>query len=46
MERQPVVEEWSVPDELWEAMHALIPVRKNTHPFGAGRPPTPDRVCM
>src|SRR6516164_5665710 len=46
MERQRVVDEWSIPDDLWLAIAALIPQRRNTHPFGGGKPPTPDRVCM
>ena len=46
MAEQRVVDEWSIPDELWEAMAALIPERVNTHPFGGGKPPTPDRACM
>src|SRR5262249_24611498 len=44
--RERVVDEWSIPDELWEAMAELIPERVNPHPFGGGKPPTPDRVCM
>jgi putative transposase len=39
-------DEWSIPDDLWETMAVLIPERVNTHPFGGGKPPTPDRVCM
>jgi transposase len=41
-----VQDQWSIPDDLWEAIAALIPERVNTHPFGGGKPPTPDRVCM
>src|ERR1700730_13081115 len=46
MERQPVVDEWSIPDDLWAAIAELIPQRYNTHPCGGGKPPTTDRVCM
>src|SRR6516165_10971229 len=46
MQRQRVVDEWSIPDDLWPAIAELIPRRHNTHPFGGGKPPTPDRVCM
>jgi transposase len=46
MAEQRVVDQWSIPDDLWEAMAALIPQRVNTHPFGGGKPPAPDRVCM
>jgi putative transposase len=46
MERQQVVDQWSIPDDLWLAIAELIPQRRNTHPFGGGKPPTPDRVCM
>src|SRR5437763_1005925 len=46
MSVERVVDEWSIPDELWECMKELIPARRNTHPFGGGKPPTPDRVCL
>ncbi len=38
--------EWRIPDELWAEIDVCIPKRTNTHRFGGGRPPTPDRVCM
>ena len=37
---------WRIPDDLWAEIQWLIPPRVNTHPFGGGKPPTPDRVCM
>jgi putative transposase len=46
MAREHVVDQWSIPDDLWEAIELLIPKRVNTHPFGGGKPPTADRVCM
>jgi transposase len=46
MAREPVQDQWSIADDLWEAIALLIPERVNTHPFGGGKPPTPDRVCM
>jgi len=46
MERPHVQDQWSIGDDLWEAMSVLIPPRVNTHPFGGGKPPTADRVCM
>jgi putative transposase len=46
MSEERVVDEWSIPDDLWEAIAPLIPPRVNTHPFGGGKPPTPDRVCL
>ena len=46
MERPHVNDEWSIPDDVWEGMALRIPERVNTHPFGGGKPPTPDRVCM
>src|SRR6516225_10767728 len=46
MQREHVQDEWSIPDDLWEAIALLIPKRVNTHPFGGGKPPTPDRTCM
>src|SRR5215472_8876611 len=41
-----VPEEWRIPDDLWQEMEWRIPKRVNTHRFGGGRPPAPDRVCM
>ena len=35
-----------VSDAFWAAFQPLLPVRKNTHRFGGGRPPVPDRKCM
>lgn len=35
-----------ISDELWKRIEPLLPLRTNTHPFGGGRPPTPDRVCL
>ena len=42
----PVVDQWHIPDDLWESIALLLPEHKNTHRFGGGRPRTPDRVCM
>jgi transposase len=30
-------------DELWAVLEPLLPVRRNTHRFGGGRPRVPDR---
>jgi transposase len=46
MERESVQDQWSIPNELWEAISLLIPPRVNTHPFGGGKQPAPDRACM
>jgi hypothetical protein len=46
MERPRVQDQWSTPDDLWDAFASLIPERVNTHPFGGGKPPTRDRVCL
>jgi transposase len=46
IEHAHVQDEWSIPDDLWVAIAELIPKRKNTHRFGGGRPPKPDRICM
>lgn len=35
-----------VTDEMWAKFEPLIPPRVNTHKFGGGRPPTPDRDCL
>jgi len=37
--------DYQISDELWAVLQPLIPVHKNTHRFGGGRPRTPDRVC-
>jgi transposase len=42
----PVLDQWHIPDDLWEGITLLLPEHKNTHRFGGGRPRTPDRVCM
>jgi len=34
-----------VSDALWAVLEPLIPVRRNTHRFGGGRPRVPDRRC-
>ncbi len=34
-----------VSDALWAILEPLIPVRRNTHHFGGGRPRVPDRRC-
>ena len=38
--------QYRISDELWEKIEPLLPKRENTHPFGGGRPPRPDRDCM
>ena len=38
--------QWRIPDVLWEEIAWLLPEHQNPHPFGGGRPRTPDRVCM
>jgi transposase len=35
-----------ISDELWSQIEPLLPVHKNTHRFGGGKPRKPDRVCM
>jgi transposase len=35
-----------IPDELWRKIEPLLPVRRNTHRFGGGRPRASDRRCM
>jgi transposase len=37
---------YQIADELWARIEPLLPKRVNTHPFGGGKPRTPDRVCM
>jgi transposase len=34
-----------ISDELWAVLEQLLPVRRNTHRFGGGRPRVPDRRC-
>ena len=40
------LDNWCIPDDLWDAIALLLPEHRNTHRFGGGRPRTPDRVCM
>jgi len=35
-----------ISDQLWSKIEPLLPVHKNTHCFGGGKPRKPDRVCM
>ena len=46
MDELRVVDDWGIPEHLWEAIALLIPKHVNTHRFGGGKPRTPDRVCM
>ena len=46
MDELRAVDQWCIPDHLWEPIAALLPEHVNTHRFGGGRPRTPDRVCM
>ena len=46
MDDRPVPDDWRIPDDLWEEVALCIPAHVNTHPFGGGKPRTPDRVCM
>jgi putative transposase len=41
-----VPDTWRIPDGLWAQIEICIPAHVNTHPFGGGKPRTPDRVCM
>src|ERR671916_3367210 len=41
----PTTTGFRVSDALWAVLEPLIPVRLNTHRFGGGRPPVPDRRC-
>jgi transposase len=46
MARTPARDRWAIPDDLWQAIALLLPEHKNPHPFGGGKPRTPDRVCL
>lgn len=37
---------WRMPDELWRRIQPLLPVHRNTHPLGGGRPRREDRDAM
>ena len=45
MDPTVVSDDWRIPDDLWEVLEIAIPAHVNPHPFGGGRPRTPDRVC-
>lgn len=36
---------YRMPEEIWVRLERLLPVRKNGHRFGGGRPRRPDRDC-
>lgn len=36
---------FQVSDELWAVLQPILPIHKNTHRFGGGRPRVPDRQC-
>src|SRR5918996_4166040 len=40
-----VTTSYRVSDALWALLQPWLPVRKNTHRFGGGRPRVPDRQC-
>jgi putative transposase len=46
MARTPARDRWAIPDDLWQAIALLLPEHQNPHPFGGGKPRTPDRVCL
>lgn len=41
----PTTTGFRVSDALWAVLEPIVPVRKNTHRFGGGRPRVPDRAC-
>jgi putative transposase len=46
MDQTSIPEQWRISDDFWLLIEPLIPKRVNTHRFGGGRPPKPDRDCM
>src|SRR5207247_9462952 len=40
-----VTASYRVSEALWAVRSPLLPVQKNTHRFGGGRPRVPDRQC-
>jgi transposase len=46
MDDRPIPDDWRIPDDLWAEIEMCIPAHVNPHPFGGGKPRTPDRVCM
>src|SRR5437870_12827615 len=40
-----VTASYRVSEALWAVLSPLLPVQKNTHRFGGGRPRVPDRQC-
>ena len=46
MDSTSVPDQWRISDDFWLLIEPLIPKRVNTHRFGGGKPPRPDRVCM
>jgi transposase len=46
MDGSLAADSWRIADKLWAEIELLLPVHKNTHRFGGGRPRVADRVCM
>jgi putative transposase len=46
MDFDRIPEDWRISNDLWDGIALFLPKHKNPHPFGGGRPRTPDRVCM
>src|SRR5262245_56559191 len=46
MNEPPAPDDWRIPDDLWEEIAMHLPVHRNTHRFGGGRPRRPDRDCL
>jgi transposase len=41
----PTTTSFRISDELWAVLQPLLPVHRNTHRFGGGRPRVPARQC-
>lgn len=46
MAKRPTVTQQLMSDALWAKIQPLLPVHRNSHRFGGGRPRKPDRQCL
>jgi putative transposase len=40
------LDDWRIPDDLWDELKGFLPEHPNRHRFGGGKPRTADRTCM
>jgi transposase len=46
MSDKAAIDNWRIPDELWEQLEPWLPLHENSHKFGGGRPRRSNRDCL